>query len=378
MDNRRHLSWNNRRFFASGIFVLMLCCVLLSACGKGEKAVGESAFGADSVVGMPVTECLVKTTPVKDQGRSNLCWVYAMLATIESEHLMQGDSVNLSPLFIARMFLQEQAEAYYLAQGGRHIGTRGMASTLLRLMRRYGITHYDAFHGEVNLNVLARKTEKVAAACLAKRSGIAQLRERVDDLLDEQMRTAPQYVFMLGAEYTTQEFAHSVCRDDEYVALTSFTHHPFYRETSLELPDNYYKDTFWNVPLDTLMHHVEQALRSGHPVCWEGDVSESGFSFARGIGRLADEGRHVTQEMRQRMFERFQTTDDHSMELVGIARSPKGKKYYVCKNSWGTGNAAKGFVYLSEEYLRAKTIAVWMSRDALRGGLAEKIPPLAE
>ena len=362
---------NRRACIVVAVMIWVICSVLFAACHGENSAKSHQEHAADSMAVMPVTECLVKTTPVKNLGASALCWVYAMLATIESEHLMQGDSVNLSPLFIGRMYLEEQAETYYLTQGKRPVTQRGMASTALHLLQRYGITHWDAFHGDVNLNVLARKVEKTAHTCMARRTGVARLRDHVSTLLDEHMHTAPQYVFMLGAEYTTREFAHSVCREHEYVALTSFTHHPFYQEFELQLPDNYYHDTFMNLPLDTLIHHIEHALRSGHPVCWEGDTSEPCYSFAQGIGKMECDNVPVTQQMRQQMFERFQTTDDHCMEIIGIARTPRGKKYFICKNSWGTGNALRGLVYLSENYLRAKTIAVWMSREAFAAGATQ-------
>ena len=310
-------------------------------------------------------DCLVKTTPVKNQGKSNLCWAYAMLATIESEHLMQGDSVNLSPLYIGRMLLQDKAVKYYLTQGRQPINTRGMASMLLTLIQQYGITHYDAFHDDVNFNVLARKTQKTAANCLAKQKGLQQLKTSVSNMLDNNMHTVPKYVFMLGAEYTTLEFARSVCRSNEYIALTSFTHHPFYQQFVLEVPDNHNHDQLFNLPIDTLIHRVEQALRNGHPVCWEGDISEPKFSFSKGMAQLEQDDKPVTQATRQTMFERFDTTDDHCMELIGVAHADNGKKFFLCKNSWGSNNPFGGMMFVSENYLRAKTIAVWMSNEAL-------------
>ena len=340
----------------------IICCflLLLTACNKdGEQKVLQR-------IKAPKTECLVKTTPVKDQGASKLCWAYAMLATIESEHLMQGDSVNLSPQFIGRKYLEEQADRHYLTGGKTKISMRGMSSMLFHMLDKYGITHYDAFHrDDANFQVLMRKTEQMSSTYRAQQKGLTVFRKDLGEMLDEQLHSAPRFVFMLGAEYTTLEFAHSVCRANEYIALTSFTHHPFGKRFALEVSDNTLGDTFLNEPLDTLMHQIEQSLRSGHAVCWEGDISEPKFSFSQGIAKLEKEEQSVTQENRQEAFERGLTTDDHCMEIIGMARTEKGTRYFICKNSWGTKNPFGGWMYLSENYVKAKTIAVWINQSAL-------------
>ena len=163
---------------------------------------------------------------------------------------------------------------------------------------------------------------------------------------------------MLGALYTPLEFAHSVCTDDEYIALTSFTHHPYGQRFPLEVPDNYFHNTFLNVPLDTMMNRIVQSLRLGHPVCWEGDTSEPGFLFGNGFAVLKHEDKKVTAERRQASFEARRTTDDHVMEIVGLAHDQHGCRFFLCKNSWGTANRYGGFMFLSENYVRMKTIAV--------------------
>jgi bleomycin hydrolase len=335
----------------------MLLVWVLTGCGK-------PGLHKPSKADNPFTpEVVLKTTPVKDQGRSELCWVYAMLATIETEHLMMGDSVNLSPDYMARMYLRDEAQRYYLGEGRQPLSLRGMASMTLRLMERYGVLAYDAYHNYegVDYNVLKRKAEMTARGAAT----LSQMNERLDDLLDRTVGYMPRYVFMLGAEYTTLEFAHSVCRPGEYLQLTSFTHHPFGQEFVPELPDNRMLDSYQNVPLDTMMNMIVRALRSGHPVCWEGDISEKGFDFARGVAVLQHEDRKASQQQRQQSFETRRTTDDHCMMLCGIAHDSKGRRYFLAKNSWGTDNRYKGFMYLSENYVRMKTIAVLISRNAL-------------
>ena len=313
-------------------------------------------------------EVRLRTTPVKDQGRSSLCWVYAMLATIETEHLMQGDSVNLSPDYVARMYLMEQVKQRLLTRSGKTasvnnsvaITTRGMAGMLIDLIQTYGIHRFDAYHKRngAGYDVIERKLSQ--AVLSAQTGDLATKINRIEALLDDEIGTIPQQVFLYRATYTPQEFARSVCKDNEYLALTSFTHHPFGTYFPLEVPDNYFHNTFLNVPIDTLMHRIEQSIRSGHPVCWEGDTSEDGFSFAEGVAKLENDNEKPTQAQRQKAFETYRTTDDHCMEIVGIAHDKAGNKYFCCKNSWGKNNRFGGFMYLSYNYVRLKTIAVYI------------------
>ncbi len=224
-------------------------------------------------------EVLNPMTPIKNQGNSQLCWAYAMLAAIETEHLRWGDSVNLSPAFVEKMLEQEpQAPPT----------KRGMGATLLRLIEKYGIVGYDA------------------------------------------MRTvetpAPRYVFLLGAEYTRHEFARSVCAPDEYVALTSTKSSPYYKEVEINEPDNWLRQQFLNVPMDTLLKKTVNAVRRHHGVCWE--------------------------------------SRKHAMAIVGIARDDEGRKFFVMKNSWDTDRPYHGLEFLSFDKFRKQTLAVEMTREA--------------
>ncbi|BBA29468.1 C1 family peptidase [Prevotella melaninogenica] len=322
---------------------LFLSFLVLISCEKqrGKVNVSEEKF---------TVELRLPTTPVKDQGSSSLCWVYAMLATLETEHIMRGDSVNLSPDYVARMYLSEQASRRRLlpnkvVQKEAGITTRGMCTMALDLIQTYGLQHYDAYRHkpDMDYNVLCRKLD---------------YGNDTEKLLDKYIGPLPNQVFMLGALYTPLEFAHSVCTDDEYIALTSFTHHPYGQRFPLEVPDNYFHNTFLNVPLDTMMNRIVQSLRAGHPVCWEGDISEPGFLFGEGYAVLKNEKKKVTAERRQASFEARRTTDDHVMEIVGLAHDQHGRRFFLCKNSWGTDNRYHGFMFLSENYVRMKTIAV--------------------
>lgn len=342
------------RFAALSFFVVSLAC---TSCFRHRSVAEPPAFK---------DEVRIKTTPVKSQGRSPLCWTYAMLATIESERLMLGDSVSLSPDFLARKWLQSQAQACYLSRGKKGVSLRGMATMTLRLMERYGMEPYDSYHpfDDVNYNVLGRKAMQVARGAASLR----QLDSRLGDILDKEIGYLPPSLFMLGTPYTPKQFSESVYIPGEYTALTSFSHHPFGETFVLESPDNQLSDTYYNIGIDELMSIIVGAIRSGHPVCWEGDVTEKGFDFANGVARIDNENIPVTQELRQREYERFRTTDDHCMELCGLARNEHNDIYFIAKNSWGTDNPFGGFMYLSYNYVKLKTIAVVLRWTAMRRG----------
>lgn len=337
-----------------------IICLLFFACG--QRQVKQASFTDD---------VRLKTTPVKNQGKSSLCWIYAMLATIETEHLMRGDSVNLSEDYVARMWLKNASRDCYLSRGKSSVNMRGTALMTLRMINEYGVEPYASYHLQKDLNyhVLCNKLTQVSKDASLKRMGIEQLDKDIDKLMDEEVDFMPRFVFMAGAEYTPLEFGHSVCLPDEYVAISSFSHHPFGEEFVLEIPDNQLKDKVLNVPVDTMMKRIDFSIRQGHPVCWEGDISEPMFSHGAGVGKLTPSQSQSLakakdkQQLRQRLFERFETTDDHCMMLMGIAHDEDGKKYYIAKNSWGDSNPYGGYMYVSEEYILLKTILVILKNE---------------
>lgn len=272
------------------ISVLLILLLLLTGC----RQQAPSSF---------VTEVLNGYTPVKNQGKSQTCWAYAMLAAIETEHIMRGDSVHLSPAYVEMRMTEDRRAPK---------SKRGMGQTLLNLIQRYGIVGYDAM-------------------------------KTVDT-------PAPRWVFLYGAQYTPVEFAHSVCAPEEYIALTTTAKYPYGKEVVLEVPDNWEHNRFLNIPADSLLAHTARAVRRHHGVCWEGDTSERGFSFEEGIADLS--------------LINGRTTDDHCMSIVGIAHNQEGKRFFILKNSWGTDNPYGGLMYMSFDYFKAKTIAVYLTKEA--------------
>jgi aminopeptidase C len=334
--------------------ILSLAIVTLWACnGKGNQGGGNDYRFTITV--------MHKTTPVKDQGHSNACWAYAMLSMMESEHLRVGDSVNLSPAYVERMRMNEDAEKYYLAAGHSRFLTRGTGMTLIHAIMCYGLMPYDSYRDNADIDdkVAGRRLAVAGNTAINNRVGLANWKDKTDEILDDAYGPLPRCVFMLGAQYTPLEFAHSVCREDEYTALTSFTHHPFYSKFELEVPDNWEHDDFYNIPIDKLTLLVVNALQSGHTAVWEGDTSEPGFSFEKGVAIIGD-GKPVNQTERQKEFERLETSDNHAMHIIGLAKDQYGKGYFIMKNSWGTNNPYHGLMYMSGDYFKMKTIAVFI------------------
>ncbi len=337
------------------LFALVLILLITASCGYRQKK--------DAPANDFKTIVRLKTTPVKDQGKSNLCWIYAMLATIESQHLMLGDSIHLSTSYIARKMIEEKAVEYFFSQDSKTMKMRGMGPMLIHYLEKYGAEPYDSYEDAKDLNyiVLERKIMHLADQVSANGRGLEHFKKKLEDGLDDEMGYMPsRFVHMLGSEYTPLEFAHSVAAPGEYQFFTSFTHHPFGQYFKLETPDNEMGDLFYNVSMKDMMHFIEECLKHGKPVFWEGDTSEDGFSFQNGIATLPS-GTKVDQATRQKQFESRKTTDDHAMALVGIAKDKKGQKYFIAKNSWGTDNPYQGFMYLSYEYVAMKTICIGFS-----------------
>ncbi|MEE9439442.1 MAG: C1 family peptidase, partial [Saprospiraceae bacterium] len=186
--------------------------------------------------------------------------------------------------------------------------------------------------------------------------------------------------------YTPQTFAEQLnLNTDSYKTITSFTHHPFYENFILEIPDNYSNGTYFNMPLDELMSTLDFAILAGYTVVWDGDVSEKGFSASNGIAILPidnstddlfaapREERKVTQENRQISFENYRTTDDHLMHIIGIATDQKGTKFYLTKNSWGERGEYSGYLYMSEAYVKMKTVALMLHKDGMPDDVRKKL-----
>lgn len=336
------------------LFYLTLCALLLSACKKEAESNRAHTFRHDVII---------PYTPVKNQGRDRTCWAYAMLSTVESNNMAQGDSVNLSVNYAIRHLIEEHYTQHYLTKGQSRITAGATAQTLLNLTDKYGMVSYKAYPiPKKGTRKTHEKALKLSQTALEEKQGMEI--GKLQLLLDEGLGKLPQTVSHKGVTYSPRTFADAFnLSADDYEALTSFTHHPFFTEFALEVPDNWEQNRFYNLPIDSLMTRMEEAVRNGESVCWEGDTSESSYSFSQGVAEWKPDSLHTSsQAERQKMFESFQTTDDHAMSIVGIAYDEEQCPYFIMKNSWGKGNRYGGLMYVSFEYVRMKTIAVWVKR----------------
>lgn len=322
----------------------------------------------------------LKATPVKNQSSTGTCWCFATTSFIESELLRMGkEEYDLSEMFIVRYNYISRLKDNYLRQGKGNLGEGSLAHDWMTEFIQNGIVPNEVYtglnygspthsHGEMNEFLNA-----VAAVPLQRKNESEQYHNIVNSILDTYLGKLPETFIYKGVSYNPKTFAASLgINPSDYVEITSFTHFPFYTEGVLEVPDNWRMARFYNVPLDELIEIIDFSINNGYTVNWDGDVSEKGFTHSRGVANVPEAV--VTQEIRQKGYESFITTDDHLMHLTGIVKDQNGLKYYVTKNSWGTvSNPFGGYLNMSVNYVRAKTIFIMVHKNAIPPAIKTKL-----
>ena len=381
------------------------------------------AFSASATFGQgyQFTEVVtVPATPVKNQAATGTCWCFATTSFMESELLRMGKGTyDLSEMFIVRQKYMNQLQDNYLRRGDGNIGQGSLSHTFMNAYRQVGIVPEEVYTGinydseKHNHSEMVRYMHAIADVAVKAKQRRAEydqhMSKLIANLFDTYLGKLPEKFTYKGKEYTPKSFAESLGLNmDDYIELTSFTHHPYYVKFDVEVPDNWEHSLMYNLPLDEMMQTVDYALNNGYTVCWDGDVSEKGFSFTNGVAinpevkkvedlsntdrarfeKLGEKERleevfkferpypeiNVTPEVRQAGFESFVTTDDHLMHLTGIAKDQNGTKYYITKNSWGTDrNKFGGYLNMSESFVRAKTIYVMVHKDAIPKAIKGKL-----
>lgn len=360
---------------------------------------------------------VIKTTPVKDQNKSGTCWCFSTNSFLEDEIIRQtGKETHLSEMFVVRKCYEDKADKYIRMGGKINFAQGGSGVDPLYVWRNYGMmpeeaykgleygdekhSHYelfDAMEGYMN-GVLRNASKKLTTGWKAGLRGI----------LDGYMGKVPESFTYQGKTYTPKSYAASLgINPDDYVSVTSWSHHPFYTQFPVEVADNWLWASSYNVPLDELQQILDNAVENGFPIAWAADVSEPGFKWTKGYAllpkaksekdmtdtelsrwvKLSDKDREaekfeitgpceeqeVTQESRQKDFDIQATTDDHGMEIVGYAVDQNGTRYYKVKNSWDTNQIYDGYFYLSKPYFQAKTISMIVHKDAIPNAIAKKL-----
>ncbi len=333
-------------------------------------------------------------TAVKNQAATGTCWCFATTSFLESEAIRKGTAdtdLDLSEMYTVRQeYLRRGADYYYRRGKGRR-GPGGISHQATYWMERAGLMPDEAYNGinydskTHNHNKLQKEIDDLLDTAVAHRQGVPY--DQMNEILDKYLGKVPATFTYKGKEYDPISFKeHLELEEDDYVEITSFTHHPYYEKFILEIPDNWDMAASYNVTLDELDAICTRAVMHGYTVAWDADMSEIYFAhnnhlavFAPGenirgakkIEKYYTES-PIDADIRQAMWNDFTTSDDHLMHITGIAKDQNGVKYYIVKNSWGPDNG-DGYLYVSESYFKAKTIQIMVAKDALTKGIKKKL-----
>lgn len=359
-------------------------------------------------------------TPVLNQGYTGTCWSFSSLSFFESEMIRKGmkNPPILSKMYIVRKDYEQKADRYIRMDGKINFGQGGEFDNIPYIFKHYGIVPSSVYngllYGQTKYNhqelfsglkgyvdgILKYVNDKRSDAKLSKSWKVG-----LNGILDAYLGKTPEKFEYEGKEYTPKSFAEYTGLDmDDYVSITSYMNLPMNQKVKLYIPDNWTWAESYNVKLNTLEEIVVYALKHGYTVAWGADVSEKGFNFRKGIaivpadastvqskgsdqeyfnGAGADKISNaflnpvkeleITPEMRQAAYDNKTTTDDHGMHIVGLYKGANGTKYFLVKNSWGTNNLPQGYLYVSENYFKYKTMQIYLNKDALPKDVAKAL-----
>lgn len=361
----------------------------------------------------------LETTPVQSQGNTGTCWSFSALSFFESELIRMGTKNPdlLSEMFIARKAYESKIEKYIRMDGKINFSEGGAFHDIPFVIRKYGIVPEQIYTGLTN-----GRTEHNHGELFAVLNGAVQgVMQTIGELRGQELgtswKTATNSILdaYLGADvkefewngkkYTPQSYAKAIGLNmDDYVSLTSFTNHEPWKKCMLAIPDNWAWGESYNLPLEDLFKAAEYALKNGYTLAWGADVSEKGFSFKNGLGivpedpstiqmagkdnkNFSDGGADrksnafispvkeltITPELRQAGYDGKTTTDDHGMHIVGLFKDQNGTNYFLVKNSWGTSNYPKGYLYVSENYFKYKTINIYLHKNGVSDAMKKKL-----
>ena len=386
---------------------LLLCAMLFGS--MSVMAQGAKDFEFTTIEEIPITS-------IKNQNRSGTCWAYSSLGFFEAELLRQGKGeYDLCEMFVAHKTYEDRAKASVRLHGDISFAQGGSFYDVVYCMKNYGMMPETAMPlpGTLYGDTLANFTEFFSIA-EGYVNGIAKGKQKklspawfkgLNAVFDTYLGEVPETFVYNGVTYTPQSFQASLGLNmDDYVSLTSYTHHPFYEPFILEIQDNWRWGESYNLPIDELMEVMDNAVRNGYTFAWGSDVSEDGFTrngiavcpdvtkapdysgsdMAHWLG-LSNAGKmqeattrpmpeiEVTQEMRQEAYDNWETTDDHGMLIYGLAKDQTGKEYFLVKNSWGKSGRYDGIWYASKAFVKYKTMNILVHKDAIPKAIRKKI-----
>ena len=328
---------------------------------------------------------VVKTSPLKDQQSSGTCWSFATTSFIETEAMRLGkEAIPLSPMFYVAPAYMGKAEKFIEKKGESWFNAGDLTFSVLDGYKKFGAIPEEAYNGIIEKdwqhdhvemdNLLYAMVKSVGT------SGYGRIKpyswkKSMKGVLDAYLGTAPSTFLYKGKLYSPLSFAreHVGINPDDYVEITSYSHHEFYKKIVLDIPANWNSNQYLNLPINDFEKVIDAALAGGYSLAWDGDASEPNFNFEAGTAKLSteEEGKTITQVLRQSSFEDKTTTDDHNMHLIGTAQDSSGNPYYVLKNSEGD-NPYGGYVYMSKKAMLLKTISVLVHKDAIPQDIRKK------
>ena len=354
-------------------------------------------------------------TSIKNQYRSGTCWCFSALSFVESEILRtKGVEVDLSEMFVVGKSYRDRAIKYVRLDGHLNFAAGSSFGDVLHVINDYGIVPQNFTEGYgFNYGTELPEHNELDAALKGYVSAIVKNPNRTlstawingfDNIVEAYFGEIPATFTVDGVEYTPESYRDFLgINYDDYVNITSFTHHPFYEPFVIEVCDNWRWDTAYNLPMDEMMEVMYNAIEKGYTIAWGSDVSEKGFTRdglavvpveqkkavagsdqERWVGKAADAPKEevkaelpeemvITQEMRQDGYDRKTTTDDHGMHIYGLAKDQNGTNYFMVKNSWGETGKYKGVWYASDAFVRYKTLNIVVHKDALPKHIAKKL-----
>jgi bleomycin hydrolase len=324
----------------------------------------------------------IACTAVQNQAMSSTCWSFASTSFLESEMIRKGiPVVDLSEMFIARYSYFNKIREHLKQKGKTFFTPGGQFHDVVKVVKEFGLMPESAYTGNPlpvtghDHSLLDTLVKHFVTGLVEKGFTVPEPQhiKYLDSLFDRYLGKIPKKFLYKGKWYTPLLFAKKLVplQMDDYVELTSYNHHPMYTAVVLEDPYNWSKDKYWNIPFEDFLTVVNAALENNYTICWDGDVTESGFDFAD--GSVQQFNKIPNPEMyRNRSFLDSVSTIDHMMHVVGTGKDGYGNKWYYIKNSWGTGNVLKGFLYMDAVYFSVKTVAIIVNKNAIPAAIRKK------